>query len=909
MYGNPQTTAEIRTAFLHFFRDRQHRIMASHSLLPPADPTLLFINAGMVQFKDYFTGVQAPPHAAVTTTQKCLRVSGKHNDLENVGRTQRHQTLFEMLGNFSFGGYFKEEAIRHAWDFLTGVLDLDPSRLVATYFEGDENVPCDDEARELWADISGLPADRIVPMTAKDNFWAMGETGPCGPCSEIYFDMRPGEPWSFPADEARYMEVWNLVFMQYDRQSDGRLNALPVPCVDTGMGLERITSVVQGVPSNYGTDIMRELVAVTEQMCGKTYGARFSADGRVCTDPDIEQDVAFRVVADHARAAAFLIAEAIYPDNEGRGYVLRRIMRRAIRFGRNLGIGGPFLWRVCDRVVDLMGEQFPELATHREVMVRVVRREEERFGRTLESGLKMLGKALDEVVAQGGTELDGGTVFRLYDSNGFPVDLTALIAEERGCTVDMDGFNAAMERQRKRGRKSWKQTISVADGVAGDLQRLGLTSEFVGFDTDFVEGATVLAIYKDSLRVEFAHPGDLVEVALDKTPFYGEGGGQVGDKGHFAWNDLKTTADRAIVEDTQKPADRIVLHTVRIERGSLDIGDKVRATVDPDHRDGVKAHHSATHILHKALRDVLGGHVQQRGSLVTCDRLRFDFSHFAALSAKEVADVERAANEMVLANAQTTWSNCTMDEAKDRGALMFFGDKYGAVVRVMEIGDSVELCGGTHVGSTGDIGLIKVMTETGVSAGVRRMEAVCHLTAVDRMNEAWTALNTVAQRFNAKVEDADARVAATLDQVRRLEKELRQTRQQLALAKAAASEDGGEDGAIHKKFGHLHVMAKVVDGVGGKDLRALGDQQRDKNGRGAVLLLSRQADGKVTMLIAVSKEESKRLHAGKLVGQLAPLIGGRGGGRPDFAQAGGSDAAGIQPAIDAFFRAAREGLL
>ena len=908
MSDTPTTTAQIRQAFLEFFADRDHRAVASHSLLPPADPTLLFVNAGMVQFKDYFTGDQAPPFSAATSTQKCLRVSGKHNDLENVGRTQRHQTLFEMLGNFSFGGYFKEDAIRYAWDFLTGVLDLDPERLIATYFEGDEAVPCDEEARQLWREISGLPGDRIVPMSAKDNFWAMGETGPCGPCSEIYFDLRPGEPWNFPADEARYMEVWNLVFMQYQRFADGRLQPLPAPCVDTGMGLERIASVVQGVPSNYDTDAMRSLIELVEQMSGKQYTGKFSPDGRFCHDEDIERDVAFRVVADHARATAFLIAEAIYPDNEGRGYVLRRIMRRAIRFGRNLGIGGPFLWQVCDRVVDLMKAVFPELATHREIMVRVVRKEEERFLRTLEAGLKLIDKALEELEESGGGTLDGGTVFKLYDSNGFPTDLTALIAAERGVDVDMVGFEAAMKRQRARGKKSWKRTISVAGGVAGEVQKLGLFSRFVGHDTDVVREATVLAIFKDGVSTPFARPGDVVEVVLDETPFYGEGGGQVGDQGTFAWNDLQTTADRAIVEDTKKPADRVILHRARIERGSLDIGDKVRAAVDPAHRGGVQAHHSATHLLHKALRDVLGGHVQQRGSLVMTDRLRFDFSHFSALTDSEIAAVEEATNAMVLVNAAASSDQCTMDEAKERGALMFFGDKYGHSVRVMTIGESVELCGGTHVDRTGDIGLVKVLAETGVSAGVRRIEAVCHMAAVQQLHTAWQQLGAVAQRFNVKAEQADERVAATLEQVRRLEKELRQTKQQLALAKANAG-GGGDDGAIRKKLGALTALARVVHGVGGKDLRALGDQERDRNGRGAVLLVSKTEDGKVALLVAVSKDESARLHAGKLVGKLAPMVGGRGGGRPDFAQAGGDDASGIDEAIEAFFHHAREQLL
>ena len=903
----PNSTAEIRKAFLKFFRARDHRVVPSHSLLPPADPTLLFVNAGMVQFKDFFTGDRPPPYGAATSTQKCLRVSGKHNDLENVGRTRRHQTLFEMLGNFSFGDYFKEGAIRHAWDFLTGVLDLDPGRMVVTYFEGNDAVACDDEARELWLEISGLPADRVVPMTEKDNFWAMGETGPCGPCSEIYFDLRPDEPWNFPADEARYMEVWNLVFMQYDRAASGELRPLPIGCVDTGMGLERVTSVVQQVGSNFETDAMMGLIELVQELSGKQYGGRFGPDGVVTDDPGIELDVAFRVVADHARATAFLIAEAVYPDNEGRGYVLRRIMRRAIRFGRNLGLVEPFLWRVCDRVVDIMGDVFPELVTHREIMVRVVRREEERFGRTLESGLKLIDKALVELQADGGDTLDGDIAFSLYDSNGFPPDLTALIARERGFSVDMDGFRSAMKRQRARGRKSWKKTMTVAEGAAGEVQKLGLFSAFTGYDEDVTKDATVLAIFKDDVSTPFAHPGDLVDVVLDRTPFYGEGGGQVGDQGCFAWNDRATIADRAVVIDTQKPATDVILHRVRIERGSLDIGDKVDAWVDLEHRAGVKAHHSATHILHKALRDVLGGHVQQRGSLVEPNRLRFDFSHFAALTDDEVSEIERRANQMVLGNIEVDWENTSMDEAKERGALMFFGDKYGEQVRVLAIGGSVELCGGTHVGRSGDIGIIKITAETGISAGVRRLEGQCHLAAVDRLHDTWRQLHCVAQRFNVKAEQADGRVVATLEHVRRLEKELQQVKQQLALAKVSGG-PGEDDSAIREKVGELNVTAMVVDGVGGKDLRVLGDQERDKNGPGALLLASRCEGGRVALLVAVSQDVSDRLHAGKLVGKLAPLVGGKGGGRPDFAQAGGDNPAGIDAAVQAFFAHARQGL-
>ena len=895
-----RTAAEIRSLYLDFFAKHGHTIVPSHSLLPPADPTLLFVNAGMVQFKDYFTGARPAPYKAATSTQKCLRVSGKHNDLENVGRTRRHHTLFEMLGNFSFGDYFKRGAIEMAWKLLIDELGLPADRLIVTFFEGDAAVPRDDDAAALWAEIAGLPPERIVPMTAKDNFWAMGDTGPCGPCTEIYWDLQPEKgAHDFPADEDRYVEIWNNVFMQYDRGSDGVLRPLPAPCVDTGMGLERIATVVQGVPSNYGTDLLRALIARVEVMTGVSYGSRFDPEGVVSGDPDIERDVAFRVIADHARATAFLIADGVFPDNEGRGYVLRRVMRRALRYGRKLGFSAAFLYQVCDEVVASMGAAFPELVEHREVMARVVRQEEERFLRTLESGERLIAQALDRIEAEGGAKvLDGELTFLLYDSHGFPTDLTALICAERGFEVDMAGFDAAMTRQRERGRASWHGNVSVGDLLVRMLQDDGVFTRFVGHEVDVVEDARVLAIVQGVRRLEEAHAGMEVEVVLDRTPFYGEGGGQVGDRGGFAWNDLRTAADRARVLDVQKPAGDLYLHKIAIDRGLLKVGDVVRAEVDAAHRAGVRAHHSATHLLHKALRDVLGGHVKQRGSQVEPNRLRFDFAHFAAMTPEEVAQVERIANEMALRNEASEIAEMSMDEALAKGALAFFGDKYGERVRVVALDDSVELCGGTHVHRTGDCGLIKIVLETGVSAGVRRLEAECHLAAVGRVGAVFAEVDKVGRRLGARPDELDARVASLLDGQKALQKEIDRLKGEVALARAGGGGGGKVDDV--RVVNGVKLLVRHADGVAGKEMRAVADAAREAANQGVVLAVSVDG-GAVSLVVAVGKGHVHRVHAGQIISELAGFVGGRGGGRPDFAQAGGTDPSGVEAAVERFW--------
>ncbi len=887
----PQTVAEIRKAFLDFFAEHGHAVVASHSLLPPADPTLLFVNAGMVQFKDYFTGARAAPYKTATSTQKCLRVSGKHNDLENVGRTRRHHTLFEMLGNFSFGDYFKEGAIRFAWRFLTEWLRLDPSRLVVTWFGGNDALPADTEARDLWKVISTLPENRILPLGEKDNFWSMGDTGPCGPCTEIYYDLDPsqGPGCSLYADDGRYMEIWNCVFMQYDRQN-GHLTPLPAPCVDTGMGLERIASVVQGQSSNYATDLFLELIAVTERLANTKYCGQFDPENVVSGNADVERDVAFRVIADHARAAAFLIAEGIYPDSEGRGYVLRRVMRRAMRYGRNLGIKGPFLCEVAVKSADLLGGIFPELLTQRAVIERVTRQEEERFGQTLESGLRLISAEIGRIAAEGGAKLlPGAAVFLLHDTHGFPTDLTALICSEHGFELDMPGFDQAMAEQKARGKASWKKGGGDLVELAKELGDEGLATEFVGYEHDHA-AATVLAVIQDGARVASLGVGQEGLVVLNRTCLYGEGGGQVGDKGELAL----VEGGRAVVLDTLKAGKGLHFHRVKIDNGAVTAGDNVLVQVEAPRRASIQAHHSATHLIHKALRDTLGVHVKQRGSLVEPGRLRFDFSHFAALTADELRAVERHANQRVVANQPAEVENTSMDVAVKRGAMAFFGDKYGDVVRVMKLGDSVELCGGTHVARTGDIGFIQIVSESAVSAGVRRIEAVCHLAAVEHVQSTTQMLEGLARRLGSGADQAGERLERVYEQLKAAQQEVERWKQK------ALSGSGGTD-AQERTVAGIKAVFRTVEGADAVVLRNLADQTRDKLGSGVVALLSLQEGGKALLLVAATKDVCGKVAAGPLVAELAPLLGGKGGGRPDMAQAGGNAPGDVAALAEAFF--------
>ena len=884
----PQSVAQIRQAFLDYFAGHGHTVVPSHSLLPPADPTLLFVNAGMVQFKDYFTGARQAPFKTATSTQKCLRVSGKHNDLENVGRTKRHHTLFEMLGNFSFGDYFKRGAIEHAWHFLTEVLGLDPARLVVTYFAGNDKVAGDVEARQLWKEIANLPDERIVPMGEKDNFWAMGDTGPCGPCTEIYFDLEPeqGAACTLLADDGRYMEIWNCVFMQYDARA-GVLSPLPAPCVDTGMGLERVASVVQGANSNYGTDLFMGLIELMEKRSGQTYGGRFDPENTVSGDPDIERDVAFRVIADHARATAFLIAEGVYPDSDGRGYVLRRVMRRAIRFSRKLGVEKAFLYEIAGAVADSLADAFPELAPAKSLIQKLARQEEDRFSRTLADGEALIAHEIDKIRQSGAPKMLGGAlVFLLHDTHGFPDDLTALIAAEAGFAIDHQGFADAMAQQRARGKASWKKT---ADSMAAVAAQVGHASAFIGYERQSAE-VHVQAIFVAGEPVDAAVAGDDALVALSMTPFYAEGGGQIGDSGRFVW-----AAGDALVSDTRKSHD-VYLHEVTVQSGSLHKGQSIFAQVDSARRSAIQAHHSATHLLHKALRDVLGPHVKQRGSLVLPDRLRFDFAHYAALSAEEIRSAELHVLTRVVGNAAAEVTQSSMDEAVARGAMAFFGDKYGDIVRVVQLDDATELCGGTHVARTGDIGLLKIISETAVSAGVRRIEAVCHVAALNHVQDQLGVLSDISRRLNTPAEGIGDRLEKLSEQLKVSEREIQHWKHKALTAKTT-----DDANLIERQVGEFKAVFRSVQGVDATALRNLADQMRDQIGSGVVAILSDTGDNKALMLIAVTKDLTDRVQAGKIIGTLAPLLGGRGGGRPDFAQAGGALPANSAVLSEAFF--------
>ena len=875
------TAKAIRQAFLDYFGAQDHRIVASYALVPPDDPTLYFVNAGMVQFKDIFVGARGVDYATAVSCQKCLRVSGKHNDLENVGRTARHHTFFEMLGNFSFGDYFKAGAVRHAWDFLTGTLGLSTHNLHVTVH------PDDDEARALWRDEIGLPADRI--HDDPDNFWSMGDTGPCGPCSEIHVDQGPAlsggveVPFGHPDGDARYLEIWNLVFMQFDRAPDGALTPLPKPSIDTGMGLERIAAVLQGKASNYDSDVFMPLIEFTAARAGVTCGA------------DAETDVALRVIADHSRAAAFLIADGIYPDNEGRGYVLRRVMRRAIRFGRKLGFTEPFLIATTAFVIDQMGDAYPELIEGRETVHRIVLQEEQRFGRTITKGIKRLDDELGRLAEAGATALDGRVAFELYDTYGFPPDLTALISEERGVSIDQAGFDVAMAEQRDRARAASKFGTGDLSAYQALVEE-GLATEFVGYD-DTSATSTMTALLVDGQRVPRAAAGQRVEVVVPVTPFYAESGGQVGDIGVIRAGDAIVR-----VAETRKPFGDLVVHYGTLEQGTLAQDAGVELVVDGDARASTRRNHSATHLLHHALQEVLGAHVRQRGSLVGPNRLRFDFSHSGAMTPEEIVQVDLLVNALVLANEPITTRVMGFDEAIASGATAFFEEKYGDAVRVLDVGSSsTELCGGTHASATGDIGLFKLVSESAISSGVRRVEAVTGMHAVRWVQQRDTLLRGAADALNVGPDQVPERLQKLLDERKTLSAALAEAQTAVQVAKAITSLDRTHTVGDHS------LAAVRLDGVPGRELRAIGEKLRDRIGSGAVLVVSTDAD-KVSLLVSVTPNVAGTLHAGKVITELAPLVGGRGGGRPDMAQAGGADASGIDSAIATFYAAASAAL-
>lgn len=853
------SSAELRQTFLDYFATHDHTLVPSSPLVPGNDPTLLFTNAGMVQFKDTFLGREKRPYRRAASAQLCVRAGGKHNDLENVGYTARHHTFFEMLGNFSFGDYFKREAIAYAWDFLTRTLGLPPERLWVTVFTDD------DEAADIWLKERKVDPARFSRCGEKDNFWSMGDTGPCGPCSEIFYDHGPdipgGPPGSSEAEGDRYVEIWNLVFMQYERQSNGQLDPLPRPSVDTGMGLERLAAVVQGVRSNYEIDLFRNLIQAAALVTG-------------CTDPD---NKSLRVIADHIRSAAFLVADGITPGNEGRGYVQRRIIRRAIRHGYQLGQRDPFFHRLVAPLVAEMGDAYPTLAAKQEQIARVLLTEEERFADTLELGLRMFDDILTE--AHDG-RIPGEAVFKLYDTYGFPADLTADIARERGLSLDMDSFEAEMAKQRARARAA----SQFGSGGAARIELEGET-DFSGYD-GLEDQSTLLALYRDGEARDSLGEGEAGLVILDITPFYAESGGQLGDTGV-----LETPNARFEVLDTQKHGEGVIGHHGRVISGELLIGDRVSARVDGERRQATALHHSATHLLHAALRRVLGDHIQQRGSLVGPERLRFDFSHFEALNQEQLRAIEHLVNRAIRDNHTVETRIMDIEDAKRSGALALFGEKYGERVRVLRMGDfSVELCGGTHVRAVGDIGLFKILSESGIASGVRRIEAVAGEPALRVIEDLEARLLRIAELVKASPRDADEKVGVLAERARRLEKELD------ALKGKLASAAGSELAERAIDINGIKVLAAELPGVDAKSLRDTLDQLKNKLGSG-VLVLATESAGKASLIAGVTKDLTNRFKAGDLIREVAAAVDGKGGGRPDMAQAGGNNPAAIPAAL------------
>ena len=858
--------AEARRAFLEFFRERGHTVVPSSPLVPGNDPTLLFTNAGMVQFKDVFLGKDRRDYVRAASSQRCVRAGGKHNDLENVGYTARHHTFFEMLGNFSFGDYFKRDAIRFAWEFLTGTLQLDPARLWVTVFRED------DEAADIWLKEVGVSADRFSRMGEKSNFWAMGDTGPCGPCSEIFYDHGPqipgGPPGSPDEDGDRFVEIWNLVFMQFDRSADGTLTPLPKPSVDTGMGLERMAAVLQGVHSNYDIDLFKSLIRAAAELAHTT---------------DLESS-SLRVIADHIRACTFLIVDGVLPSNEGRGYVLRRIIRRAVRHGYKLGIEEPFFYKLVSVLERQMSGAYPELSRGRELAERILKQEEERFAETLANGMELLEGVIAKLSdGPGGKEaavIPGETVFKLYDTYGFPADLTADVARERGLTIDSEGFDAAMEEQRRRSQEASKFGVDLRGGATVDAR-----TTFQGYEGLEAQGR-VVALLKGGNPVNELHTGDAGEVVLDRTPFYAEAGGQVGDTGA-----LTSSGFRFVVQDTVRRG-AAHSHAGHVSEGSIRIGDTVRALVDGERRCAIALNHTATHLLHAALRKTLGTHVQQKGSLVAPDRLRFDFSHFQPVTAAELTVIERLVNAQIRRNAPAETQLMGYESAVAAGAMALFGEKYEKDVRVLRVGDfSMELCGGTHVQRAGDIGLFKILGESGVASGVRRIEAITGEAAIEYVEQNDTLLRDLAQLVRGSREDVKDKVQDTLERIRQMEKEVRTLKDRLASGQGADLASG----AVEVRG--VKIVATKVDGADAGALRTAVDRLKDRLKSAVVVLASVEGPEKVVLVAGVTADQTARIKAGELAGVIAAKLGGRGGGRPDFAQAGGNNPAALDAAL------------
>ena len=867
----------IRDAFLRYFKGKGHEVVSSSSLIPANDPTLLFTNAGMNQFKGIFLGEEDRGYKRAATSQKCVRAGGKHNDLENVGRTARHHTFFEMLGNFSFGDYFKRDAIAFAWEFLTVEMALPKERLWVTVFRED------DEAEALWLEVTGIPKERITRLDEKDNFWQMGDTGPCGPCSEILVDQGADVGCGRPdcrvgCDCDRFLELWNLVFMQFNRDAKGKLTPLPRPSIDTGMGLERITAVVQGFKNNYDSDLFQGLISNISKVAEKKYGA----------NPD--NDVSMRVISDHGRAVTFLIGDGAIPSNEGRGYVLRRIMRRAARHGKLLGLDKPFLYTVSGWIIDQMSEAYPELAGQRDYIARVIKIEEERFSETLDNGLRLLEEEVAGLKARGEKVIPGETVFKLYDTYGFPVDLTEDIVKGRDITLDMEGFEREMAYQRDRAKASWKGNL---EDRARDIYR-GIASHIGGVNPlcyDHLSAKSrVIKIVKAGEIVESVFEGDEVEVITEETPFYGESGGQLGDRGV-----IKTESLVMDVEDTIKPLPNLIVHKGKIVKGELREGDIVHLIVDKELRGASALNHTATHILHEALREVLGNHVKQAGSQVGSDRLRFDFSHFSAMTDGEIRRVEAIVNEKVRENLSVETRVMSPDEAVKEGATALFGEKYGDLVRVVSVGEfSKELCGGTHTGRSGDIGIFKIISEGGVAAGVRRIEAVTGEAAYKNLLSIEDYLQEAASILKTRPESLVDRLSKLLQREKELEKTVSSLKMKLA---------GGEtDDLISnvREVKGVKVLSVKIEISDPKEIKEMADRLKEKIGSGIIVLGS--SDGtKSTLVVAVTGDLTKSYHAGNLVKELAKVVGGSGGGRPDMAQAGGPDVSRLDEALNKVF--------
>ncbi|ETR75781.1 alanyl-tRNA synthetase [Afipia sp. P52-10] len=874
---------EIRSAYLDFFAKNGHEVVPSSPLVPRNDPTLMFTNAGMVQFKNVFTGLEKRPYVRAASSQKCVRAGGKHNDLDNVGYTARHHTFFEMLGNFSFGDYFKERAIELAWTLITKDFGLPKERLLATVYSED------DDAFNLWKKVAGLPESRIIRIPTSDNFWQMGDTGPCGPCSEIFFDhgdkIPGGPPGSPEQDGDRFIEIWNLVFMQFEQLAGGVRNPLPKPSIDTGMGLERIAAVLQGKHDNYDIDLFAALIGAIAELTG--------------VDPHGPQKASHRVIADHLRASSFLIADGVLPSNEGRGYVLRRIMRRAMRHAHLLGAREPLMWRLVRVLVREMGQAYPELVRAEALITETLKLEETRFRRTLERGLSILDEESRNLKA--GDRLKGETAFTLYDTYGFPLDLTQDALRLRGIDVDTDAFDTAMEKQREKARASWAGSGEAAtETVWFPLrEKLGAT-EFLGYETETAEGA-VTALVKDGKEVDGLKAGDNGVVVLNQTPFYGESGGQVGDTGLLIGDGV-----RFRVTDTQKKAGDLFAHIGTVEQGALKVGTALSLEVDHGRRTAIRANHSATHLLHEALRQVLGDHIAQRGSLVAPERLRFDFAHPKPISADELRRIEDIANDVVLQNSEITTWLMAVDDARASGARALFGEKYGDEVRVVSMGEgsgntlgwSVELCGGTHAKRTGDIGLISISGESAVASGVRRIEALTGTTARHAINSSIQTAKAAAGELRTSLDDLPARIAALVEERRKLERDLADARKKLAMGGGAAAGAGAASDI--RTIGDVKFLGRAVQGIEMKDLKSLADDGKKQLGHGVVAIVGVTEDGKAGLVVGVTSDLTGRFNAVELVRKGSEALGGKGGGgRPDMAQAGGPDGSRADAALEA----------